>query len=81
MTSHRYAWMDQALCAQADPDLWTTDVGGNTATPKRICARCPVQPACDAHATALHHFDGLAMRGVWGGRSKRQRDQQQRQAA
>lgn len=70
----RYAWMSQALCAQADPDLWiSASKGGDTRTPKRICDRCPVRPQCEAHAEQLHAFDGLAMRGIWGGRSHRQR--------
>ena len=72
--SARYAWMDQAVCAQADPELWTrAGKGGDTATPKRICASCPVRAACDAHAEQLHRFDGLAPAGIWGGRSHRQR--------
>jgi WhiB family transcriptional regulator, redox-sensing transcriptional regulator len=77
--SARYAWMDAALCAQTDPDQWTS--AGSQTVPKRICADCPVRPECDAHATALHIYDGLAMNGVWGGRSKRQRDEDRQQAA
>ena len=79
MSADRYAWMDGALCAQADPDLWTSAIGGGTRTPKRICGDCPVTRECDAHAAALHVFDGLAMNGVWGGRSKRQRDNDRRE--
>lgn len=77
--SIRYAWMDQALCAQADPELWVSNIGGDIRVPKRICQDCPVQPQCDAHAVALHAFDGLAMNGVWGGRSKKQRDEARRE--
>lgn len=83
--SARYAWMSDALCAQADPELWTrAGKGGDTATPKRICGSCPVQPQCGAHADTLHRFDGLAPAGIWGGRSHRQRtttSQAEQQAA
>jgi hypothetical protein len=76
----RYAWMDQALCAQADSDQWVeTGPGYGSQTPKRICQECPVRSECDAHADALHSFDGLAMRGVWGGRSHRQRENARRE--
>lgn len=74
----RFAWMGDALCAQADPDEWTSGTGAQVA-PKRICQDCTVRPQCAAHADALHRFDGLAMRGVWGGRSKKQRDDQRRE--
>jgi hypothetical protein len=71
-----YAWMDQARCAETDPDLWIRDAkGGDSVTPKRICADCPVRRQCEAHAETLHRFDGLAMRGIWGGLSHRQRAQ------
>jgi WhiB family redox-sensing transcriptional regulator len=70
----RYVWMDQALCAQADPDQWVeTGPGYSTRTPKRICQGCPVRSECEAHAAAIHRFEGLAPNGVWGGRSHRQR--------
>jgi WhiB family redox-sensing transcriptional regulator len=76
----RYAWMSSALCAQADPDLWiSASKGGDTRTPKRICGHCPVATECDAHAEALRAYDGHAMRGVWAGRSQRQRKQQRRE--
>jgi WhiB family transcriptional regulator, redox-sensing transcriptional regulator len=77
----RYAWMDQAVCAQTDPELWSSSVGGDTRVPKRICANCPVRPQCDAPAEQLHAFEGLAVHGVWGGRSRRQRTAGRRQQA
>lgn len=78
MSADRYAWMASALCAQADPDAWT-DTRGSGQTPKRICGRCPVQAACTAHAEALHAYDGLAPTGVWGGRSRQQRQTARRE--
>lgn len=78
MSAARYTWMDSALCAQADPELWTSEIGGNSRATKRICGNCPVTRECGAHADTLRRYDGLAMDGVWGGRSKRQRDNDRR---
>jgi WhiB family redox-sensing transcriptional regulator len=73
--------MDSALCAQADPEQWTGGTpGGSSRTARRICAHCPVQPTCAAHATALEQHDGAAIRGIWGGHSQQQRRQRRRQA-
>jgi hypothetical protein len=42
MTADRYAWMDAALCAQADPDAWHPDGKGAKYGPaKTICGHCP----------------------------------------
>jgi WhiB family redox-sensing transcriptional regulator len=79
MSAGRYEWMSEALCAQADPELWNSSVGGDIRTPKRICGDCPVSRECDTHAEQLHAYEGLAMHGVWGGRSHRQRTAHRRQ--
>ncbi|MFE8961794.1 WhiB family transcriptional regulator [Streptomyces iakyrus] len=77
MSADRYAWMDAALCAQADPDTWIEGLaGGGSNTAKRICGRCPARGACGAHAEHLEAHDGAAVRGVWGGRTQNQRRQQ-----
>ncbi|MFF8590024.1 WhiB family transcriptional regulator [Streptomyces sp. NPDC015220] len=69
MTAGRYAWMTAALCAQTDPDLFTAGKrGGGSQT-----ARCPVRPACEAHAAALEQHDGARIPGIWGGATSRQR--------
>jgi WhiB family redox-sensing transcriptional regulator len=78
MSADSYAWMESALCAQADPDEWA-EPRGSGQIPKRICNRCPARPDCEAHADRLHAFEGLAVSGIWGGRSKQQRDKQRRQ--
>ncbi|MBR8638675.1 WhiB family transcriptional regulator [Streptomyces tuirus] len=76
MSAARYAWMASALCAQADPDLWTDGLPGTaTTTARRICAGCPVIAECDQHRAALEAHDGHRLRGVWGGRTQRQRRQ------
>lgn len=82
MSAGRYAWMDSALCAQADPDTWTeTGPGSGNQLPKQICASCPVRAACAAHAQQIHTYDGLAPTGIWGGAGQRRRTTQRRQAA
>lgn len=74
MSAGRFAWMDAALCAQTDPDLFGGDAVSNaTAVPKRICASCPVQPECAAHEMRLRDSDWEPLAGIWGGLSQRQR--------
>jgi WhiB family redox-sensing transcriptional regulator len=76
MSADRFAWMADALCAQADPDTWIEGLaGGGSQTAKRICADCPVRASCTAHATRLEDFDATELRGVWGGRTQNQRRQ------
>ncbi|MFG7942917.1 WhiB family transcriptional regulator [Streptomyces cacaoi] len=74
MTVVDYAWMASALCAQADPELWTEPGAGTV--PKRICHRCPVRTQCQTHAAALEHTYG-AVAGIWGGTSRKQGKAQQ----
>lgn len=52
-------WMDEARCADADPELWFAS-GPKREEAKRICAQCPVIPQCRAAWPD-------AYRGVWGG--------------
>lgn len=52
-------WMDEARCADADPDLWFAS-GAKREEAKRICSQCPVIPQCRAAWPD-------AYRGVWGG--------------
>lgn len=82
MSAGRHAWMDSALCAQADPDTWIElPVGSGSRLPKRICGGCPVQTECAAHAQVIHDYEGLAPDGVWGGLSQKQRKNLRRAAA
>lgn len=60
--------LDQAVCAQTDPDLFFPDDGGSTRAAKSICAVCPVQAECLQWALATNQ-----RYGVWGGLSERQR--------
>lgn len=64
------AWVEQALCAQTDPEVWFPAPGHTEGErrAKAICAGCPVRTECLTHA-----LDIGAEHGVWGGLSPRQR--------
>ncbi|MDR3081746.1 MAG: WhiB family transcriptional regulator [Streptomyces sp.] len=69
-----YQWMDSALCAQADPDVWFPEGGGNYRAAKVICGRCPVQRECAAHALRLEGGSAHPGRhGAWAGTVPRTR--------
>ncbi len=58
------AWMNDALCAQTDPEAFFPEKGGSTCAAKAVCAVCPVRPECLAYA--LEHNETV---GIWGGLS------------
>lgn len=62
-------WTQEALCAQADPDVFFPDRGQSPIQAKLICRSCPVQVECADYAinspTPLH--------GVWGGMGEHER--------
>lgn len=62
------AWVQDALCAQTDPEAFFPTKGGYTEPAKRICRACPIQAACLAYALADNSLDG-----IWGGTTPRQR--------
>lgn len=64
----RDSWMEQALCKQADPEMFYPEKGGATSAAKRICRACPVRQECLNHA--LDHDERF---GIWGGLSERER--------
>lgn len=67
-------WMDSALCAQTDPELWFPDNGGNYRPAHRICARCPVRVECAEYAEDIER--GLShpyRHGAWAGTTPRAR--------
>jgi hypothetical protein len=65
-------WMDAALCAQTDPDLWHPEgKGSKYRDAKKVCGRCPVQPECDAYVHGLEGTAGVNDRhGMWGVREE-----------
>ncbi len=61
-------WMDAALCAQVDPELWFPEKGGTVRPAKELCGGCPVRAECLELALA-----GDERFGIWGGLSERER--------
>lgn len=70
------SWTEQALCAQADPDLFFGDeaAGWQAHLAKKICADCPVLEKCLDYALKLGevHF------GIWGGMTAQERRAERR---
>lgn len=69
-------WMEDALCAQTDPEAFFPEKGGSTRDAKRICASCDVTAECLAYALA--HNERF---GIWGGVSERERRKLQKRSA
>lgn len=62
------SWMDDALCAQTDPEVFFPPEHANegwSARAEKVCAGCPVIAECDTYA--LRHEISF---GVWGGRRR-----------
>ena len=58
-------WMDSALCAQVDPELFFPEgKGTQTREVKQVCAACDVITECLEYA--LRNNERI---GVWGGKS------------
>ncbi|EGX57630.1 WhiB-family transcriptional regulator [Streptomyces zinciresistens K42] len=76
VTAPDLAWQEQALCAQTGADFFFPEPGSSVREAKRICAMCPIRPACLDHA--LEHDERF---GVWGGLSEKERLALRRTAA
>jgi hypothetical protein len=61
-------WMDDAVCAQTDPDSFFPDKGGSTREAKAVCTGCTVAAECLDYA--LQNNERF---GIWGGLSERER--------
>jgi WhiB family redox-sensing transcriptional regulator len=67
-------WVQDALCAQTDPEAFFPEKGGSTRDAKAICngrrgeVGCEVREQCLAYA-----LDRDERFGIWGGLSERQR--------
>ena len=60
-------WMDEAVCATADPEEWFPVKGASAHRAKRICLTCPVINECLQYALANK------LTGIWGGTSHSER--------
>lgn len=80
---HPETWMQDALCAQVDPELWHPEKGGhNGAEAIKICKRCPLQQECLEYALRMEV--GVTGRyGIYGATTpmQRRRIAQQRKKA
>ncbi|MBB3024119.1 WhiB family transcriptional regulator [Trueperella pyogenes] len=68
------AWMEDALCAQTDPDIFYPEKGGSTAPATSICKNCSVRAECLEYAVTndIRH-------GIWGGTSDNDRKRMARE--
>lgn len=67
-------WMEDALCAQTDPDIFYPEKGGSTAPATSICKNCSVRAQCLEYAVSndIRH-------GIWGGTSDNDRKRMARE--
>lgn len=68
------AWMEDALCAQTDPDIFYPEKGGSTAPATSVCNNCSVRAECLEYAVSndIRH-------GIWGGTSDNDRKRMARE--
>lgn len=66
------SWMRNAACAGEPMRLWFPAQGVVSRKALDICAHCPVQRPCLAHALATGHGLERAV-GIWGGTSVKER--------
>ncbi|MEU7156025.1 WhiB family transcriptional regulator [Streptomyces chrestomyceticus] len=70
-------WMDEALCAQTDPDLFHPDSTGSYDTARKLCATCPVRIQCEEHAARVEGDVSRERRhGLWAGHTPYARTKQ-----
>ncbi|GCD38015.1 transcriptional regulator WhiB [Streptomyces chrestomyceticus JCM 4735] len=63
-----FDWMDEALCAQTDPDLFHPEDNNRYATARKLCATCPVRTQCEEHAARVEGDVSRERRhGLWAG--------------
>jgi len=67
-------WMDQAVCAQVDPEIFFPETGGNYRDADTVCAGCPVRQQCIDYAQTVERGLSYSYRhGSWGGTTPRER--------
>lgn len=63
-------WQEQAICGQADPELFYPDQGVDNRQAKAMCLRCDVREEC--LTDALEHRDFWGVRGGFSERELKQ---------
>jgi len=70
MARHRPGrWLEEALCAQVDPEEFFPHAGQSGAKAKSVCRACPVQGPCLEFAVT----SPVVLQGIWGGHSETER--------
>jgi WhiB family redox-sensing transcriptional regulator len=72
MSTWHMPWVEEALCAQTDPEMFFPKKGASNTAAKKICKQCPVTDDCLDWALRHHEV------GVWGGMSAYQRKAERR---
>ena len=68
LRTYQLPWMEEALCAQVDGDLFYPEKGQSTAEAKAVCGRCDVRTECLEYS--LQNKERF---GVFAGVSERER--------
>lgn len=68
LLTYKVPWMQDAICAQTDPEAFYPEKGGSTAEAKRVCMGCPVRSECLEYA-----LENQERYGIFGGKSERER--------
>lgn len=61
-------WVQEALCAETEPDAFFPEKGGTTLPAKAVCAACDVREQCLEFALRTRQ-----KYGIYGGTSPRER--------
>ena len=61
-------WVDLALCAEVDPEIFFPERGGSVKAAKSVCRACESRAECLDYA--LEHDEPW---GIWGGMTERER--------
>ena len=66
--------LEEALCAQSDPETWFLEKGDKGHAAREICGRCTVRDQCLDLALTLEAEWGVSRHGIWGGTTPGERD-------
>lgn len=66
-------WMDDALCAQTDPEEFFPERGGTTRIARMICGMCEVSEQCLDYALKQPGIEG-----IFGGHTDQERNKMRR---
>jgi WhiB family redox-sensing transcriptional regulator len=52
-------WRDEALCREADPEIFFPESGGTATQARKVCDRCPVRAECLEFALERREIHGI----------------------